>query len=117
MRLDEHERSSVEKFGKPFTEVHLFLDQYCGRFGVSLHRLLLHHRLGVEKVRERYGDEAAEAAVQHIMDDRLIDETTGQIYETWEGVEDHSFYLGEQQEEDELEQELRLLFGSTTTLP
>lgn len=55
---------------KPFTEVHKFLDQFARKYGMSLaHRLVLHHRLGMEFVRLLMGPEAREAAKLHIVDD------------------------------------------------
>ena len=68
MKLEEHENSCVKKLGRPFTEVHVFLDQYQTRFG-ELHRRFLHHRLGLELISNRLGPEAKRAAENHILDD------------------------------------------------
>ena len=70
MRREEHEKECVEKLGKPFTEVHAFLDQYAHtpEYGMR-HRHKLHHLEGIEQVRKLWGDEAAEAAKLHILSD------------------------------------------------
>ena len=62
----EHMESCRKKFGKPFEEVHRYLDQWHGMFG-GRHRFMLHHKEGVEDVRKTWGDEAAAAAEDHIM--------------------------------------------------
>ena len=68
-----HEQRSLELFGKKFSKVHAWLDEYYRRHPKiklgGLHRKLRHTLEGVEHVREKWGDEAAEAAVQHIVDD------------------------------------------------
>lgn len=70
MRREEHEEESVRAFGKPYTEVHAFLDQFAGKPECGMrHRKKLHHLKGIELVREMYGDEAAEAARLHIISD------------------------------------------------
>ena len=64
----EHELECKAKLGKPFAEVHKYLDQWHGMFG-GHHRFMLHHQEGIEEVREKFGDEAAEAARVHIIQD------------------------------------------------
>ena len=63
----EHCEASVATFGKPYEEVHRWLDEFAGQppYGMR-HRRLRHHRAGIEEVRRLFGDEAAEAARQHI---------------------------------------------------
>lgn len=72
-RLAEHEKDCVKKFGKPFTEVHIWLDEFAKKFPVTvfedLHRKYRHTKQGVEEVRKMWGDEAAEAALLHIVKD------------------------------------------------
>lgn len=70
MHITEHEEHCIKEFGKPFTEVHQFLDQFARKYGMSLaHRLVLHHRLGMELVGVLMGPDAREAAKLHILDD------------------------------------------------
>jgi hypothetical protein len=61
-------------FGRPFEEVHLWLDEFAGKppFGMK-HRHLRHHLQGVEEVRRMWGDTAADAAKQHIEADLAME--------------------------------------------
>ena len=67
MSIREHERRSIEFFGEPFSEVHLWLDEFS--LFVINHRPYRHNLRGVEFVRGKWGDKAALAAEQHIKDD------------------------------------------------
>lgn len=67
MKINEHEERATETFGQPFTEVHLWLDEFC--LELVNHRPYRHNKRGVEYIREKYGDLAAEVAEQHIFDD------------------------------------------------
>lgn len=69
MHRKEHEERAQEAFGKPFTEVHVFLDQYFPRYRDLTHRLVLHHRLGIELIGVLMGAEAYQVARQHVLDD------------------------------------------------
>ena len=68
--LQEHCMESLTSFGKPFVEVHRWLDEFAGNetFGMR-HRKKRHHLAGIEEVRRRLGEEAALAARQHILCD------------------------------------------------
>ncbi len=68
--FEQHCAESVASLGKPYEEVHLWLDEFAGRppYGMR-HRKKRHHRAGIEEVRRRWGDEAAVAARQHIVAD------------------------------------------------
>lgn len=68
MKLDEHEQASIRVFGQPYTEVHLFLDEYFTTLGAR-HRRVRHHLQGIEEVRRRWGVDAASVARLHIIDD------------------------------------------------
>lgn len=72
MKREDHEAECVEKLGKPFTEVHQFLDHFYREYGFH-HRCKLHHWAGIELVRKQWGDEAAEAAKLHIMSDLALE--------------------------------------------
>ena len=69
MKLEEHEKQSVEVFGKPWTEVHVFLDQFYPKFRGAEHRRVLHHTAGVNEVVRRFGEEARPVAELHIKED------------------------------------------------
>ena len=69
--LQVHCNDCVKRLGKPYKHVHRYLDQYARNFkGSKLHRYILHNKRGIEKVRRRWGNEAAEAAKIHIWRDK-----------------------------------------------
>lgn len=70
MRLSEHMRECLEKLGKSHREVHLWLDEFFHdpRYGTK-HRRKRHHEEGIRIVKEKWGDEASEAARLHIISD------------------------------------------------
>jgi hypothetical protein len=72
MKREEHEAECVEKLGRPFTEVHVYLDHFYPEYGFK-HRCKLHHKVGIELVRQQWGDEAAVAAKLHILSDLAIE--------------------------------------------
>lgn len=67
-----HLRRDREIVGEEFDEVHKLLDQFAHypdmRF-LRRHRRFLHHHEGIEYVRMRWGDRAAQSAEQHVKDD------------------------------------------------
>ena len=69
MHKAEHEERCIKVLGKPFSEVHTFLDQFFRTYGGLPHRLILHHRLGIELIGVMMGPDAALAAKQHVLDD------------------------------------------------
>ena len=75
--FEQHCSDSLASFGKPFAEVHKWLDELAGRppWGMR-HRKFRHHLAGVEEVRKRWGDEAAAAARQHIIADLKMESWT-----------------------------------------
>ena len=70
MKLEDHCKESLEEFGKPFTEVHRWLDELAGseRYGMR-HRRLRHHEAGIREAERLFGREAGAAARQHIVAD------------------------------------------------
>ena len=68
--FEEHCCESVELFGRPFDEVHRWLDELAGtpKYGMR-HRRVRHHLAGIEEVRRMWGNEAAQAARAHIASD------------------------------------------------
>ena len=69
MKQLEHEQQTIEVFGKPWTEVHVFLDQFQPRFRGPEHRRILHHETGVNEIVRRFGEEARPVAELHIKTD------------------------------------------------
>ena len=69
MKTDEHCAESVKLFGEPFEEVHLWMDEYASTPLGARHRRKRHHAKGIEEVRRRWGDGAAEAARRHVVSD------------------------------------------------
>lgn len=85
MKTSEHEKISRKLFGKPYTEVHVELDQYSNQFIGFCHRRLLHHQLGVERIVAKLGEEARAPAIQHIIDDGMVkNKQTNEIYVCWD---------------------------------
>lgn len=74
MKYKDHCEESIRLFGKPFEEVHAWLDEFSAFTKASIfHRRYRHHLAGIEEVRSMWGDAAAEAARQHIISDLLMD--------------------------------------------
>lgn len=69
MFRQEHEERCIEFFGKPFTEVHQFLDQHVFALGLDGHRRVLHNPEGVGLVVEKFGEDARCPALLHLYDD------------------------------------------------
>jgi hypothetical protein len=68
--FEQHCQDSIIAFGKPFKEVHVWLDEFAGKppYGMK-HRKKRHHPAGLEEIRRMWGDEAVAAARQHIISD------------------------------------------------
>jgi hypothetical protein len=69
-----------ERLGEGFPQVHAWLDELIkaekhktglpwGDIRLMQHRIYRHHQLGVETVREKWGEKAAQAAIIHIKRD------------------------------------------------
>ncbi len=67
MKIDEHELRSIKLFGEPFTEVHLWLDEFC--IYTMNHRGYRHNMRGLKFIEDKWGELARRAAEQHIADD------------------------------------------------
>jgi hypothetical protein len=72
MKLTEHCAESVSRYGKPFKQVHLWLDAFYASIGAH-HRRKRHHLAGIEDVRLKWGDQAAEVARRHIISDLSLE--------------------------------------------
>ncbi len=107
MIFEEHERACMREFGKPFTLVHLWLDQYWDQYR-WYHRIILHHRLGVELLVMEMGEDVRRAAEQHI---RL--DLEGEYPADWSFyMERNSDYMKPEYRESQ-EKEFRRLYGDT----
>lgn len=70
MKLSDHCTESILLFGKPFEEVHQWLDEFAGAPGIGFkHRKIRHHLQGIEEIRKLFGDTATEVGLQHIKSD------------------------------------------------
>jgi len=66
----EHCAETTAVLGKPFEEVHRWLDEFAGQTPYGMrHRKLRHHLAGIEQVRKLWGNQAAVAARLHIIAD------------------------------------------------
>lgn len=66
----EHCQESFESFGDTHAQIHLWLDEFAGKNGYGMrHRKKRYHREGIEEIKKQFGNEAANAAMQHIMSD------------------------------------------------
>lgn len=69
-RKEVHCEDCIKILGEPFNYVHDWLDAYAKELhGQVRHRVIRHHLIGVEEVREMWGGRAAQAAKIHILRD------------------------------------------------
>ena len=68
--FEEHCQESIRLFGKPYEEVHQWLDEFMGteKYGMR-HRKVRHNQEGIKRVVELLGEEAGKVARQHIISD------------------------------------------------
>ena len=68
--LIAHCQESLEKFGAPYEEVHLWLDEFQGTEPYRMrHRRVRHHEAGIQEAVRRFGEAAGPVARQHIISD------------------------------------------------
>lgn len=66
----QHCEDSTSLFGKPYEEVHRWLDEFAGSVEHGYrHRKKRHHEEGVREAVRLFGTEAGEAARRHIISD------------------------------------------------
>jgi hypothetical protein len=67
----EHCDDCEKQLGKAYSVVHRWLDEFSFSRGTFRpeHRMIRHHKAGIEEVRKKWGDEAALAAEIHISKD------------------------------------------------
>lgn len=58
--LEEHCKACHSLLGDDFDYVHKYLDEFSSKLEIY-HRRVRHHKEGIEEVREKWGDRAAEA--------------------------------------------------------
>jgi len=69
-KFEEHCRESIEIFGEPYEEVHLWLDALSGTERYKMrHRRVRHHEAGIRGAVSLFGEEAGPVARQHIISD------------------------------------------------
>lgn len=68
--FEDHCRDSMCLFGKPYQEVHRWLDEFAGskEYGFR-HRKVRHHEAGIAEVCRLFGQDAGDAARLHIISD------------------------------------------------
>ena len=78
-RFEEHCAESLRLFGKPYEEVHRWLDEFAGAQGCGYrHRRKRHHEAGIQEVVNLFGPEAGEVARRHIITDLMEEGWTDQ---------------------------------------
>ena len=66
----QHCEESIKLFGKPYEEVHSWLDEFAYTQDRGLrHRQLRHHQSGIDELASIMGDEIREPAKRHIISD------------------------------------------------
>jgi hypothetical protein len=69
-KFEEHCSESIELFGKPYEEVHLWFDEFHASEEYKMrHRRVRHHAAGIKQAIGLFGEEAGPVARQHIISD------------------------------------------------
>ena len=80
----QHAEDCYEILGNHWIIVHQWLDEFSKiYFPFKIHRTHRHHREGIEEARKKWGDEAAKAAMIHILTDEgkvMSEEEINTIY-------------------------------------
>ncbi len=109
MYLAQHADACYKEFGDQYYEIHKFLDQYQGEYEEyeTLHRIFLHHRLGVELIVKKFDDDnMCGSAELHIRQD-----LGGELPEDWSFYKNDKFYQEDDQLRQKINLELRDLYG------
>jgi hypothetical protein len=68
--FEDHCQQSLVLFGKPYQEIHLWLDEFQGTEKYHMrHRRVRHHEAGIKQAISLFGDEAGPVARLHIISD------------------------------------------------
>ena len=75
MKFEDHCKECINKLGKPYEEVHRWLDALAGQspWGMK-HRKFRHHEEGLNIIEEMFGKEARRAGYLHIVSDLKMDQ-------------------------------------------
>lgn len=84
MNKAQHVARTRKLLGFDFSEVHDYLDKFWSEVPSLGHRIILHHKLGIELVVRDLGESAREAAEMHIRDD--MGQILADPQEVWELV-------------------------------
>jgi hypothetical protein len=70
MTFEKHCEESIRQFGKPYEEIHKWLDEFAGtpEYGMR-HRKKRHHEQGIRVAGKLFGEEGIQVARQHIISD------------------------------------------------
>ena len=69
-KFEDHCAETIKLFGKPYEEVHRWLDEFARKPGYGMHhRKVRHHLDGIEEAKKLFGDEGALVAKAHIVTD------------------------------------------------
>ena len=70
MTLEQHCEESTRLFGKPFAELHRWLDEFAGteKYGMR-HRRVRHHEAGIRQAVTLFGPNSEAPARQHVVSD------------------------------------------------
>ena len=69
-KFEDHCQESIALFGKPYEEVHYWLDKFQGTEKYRMrHRRVRHHEAGIQEAIRLFGEEAGAVARQHIISD------------------------------------------------
>jgi hypothetical protein len=68
--FENHCKESINLFGQPYEEVHLWLDEFQGTPEYRMrHRKKRHYEDGIKQVIELFGETAGKVAKRHIISD------------------------------------------------
>ena len=94
MTFEEHCKESSAIFGKPYEEVHRWLDEFMGAPGIGMkHRRFRHHEAGIRKITKLFGEDAGKVARQHVATD-LKEEGWNEKEHPFPKDEDHYIRMG-----------------------
>jgi len=91
MYINDHCKTCLAKLGNEYRYVHVWLDAFAHKGGFWMgHRMVRHHDEGIEDVRAKWGDQAAEAARLHIQEDEGEIPTKYEIERRYSGGNMHN---------------------------
>ena len=94
MTFEEHCKETSTLFGKPYEEVHRWLDEFQKAPGIGMkHRRFRHHKEGLREITKLFGEDAGNIARQHIISD-LKEEGWNEKEHPFPKDEDHYVRIG-----------------------